>query len=136
LNFSRSITLTAVFSFALVACSGNPSGSSVPSSALPAIAPFAGATSVSITVVNTSPLAGIKVDLYTGTPVNSCPPFGHPCVKKVKQLARGTTAKNGKVTLTATFTSNDIVCAEALSGNTTVQVCKRPFGNSVTLDFK
>jgi hypothetical protein len=136
MNFLRNLSVGIVLSCTLAACAGNL-GSSTQSSALPAVVPNAGATGVVVTVVNnTTPLAGIKVDLYTGTLVKSCPPFGHECVKKIKQLANGTTAKNGKVTLNATFTSSEIVCAEAIDRNTTVQVCKRPFQGPVTLDFK
>ena len=136
MNFLRSLTVGIVLSCTLAACAGNL-GSSTQSSALPAVVPNAGATAVAVTVVNSkTPLAGKKVDLFTGTLVKSCPPFGHDCVKKIKQLASGTTAKNGKVTLNATFTSSEIVCAAAVDGGTTVQLCKRPFQGPVTLDFQ
>ncbi len=135
MNFLRSLTVGIVLSCALAACAGNL-GSSAPSSALPEVR-HPGATAVAVTVVNNrTPLTGVKVDLYTGTVVQNCPPFGHECVKKIKQLASGTTAKNGKVTLNATFTSSEIVCAEAINHGTTVQLCKRPFQGPVTLDFQ
>ena len=136
MNFLRSLTAGIVLSCTLAACAGNL-GSSTPSSDLPAVVRHAGATAVAVTVVNNrTPLGGIKVDLFTGTVVQNCPPFGHECVKKIKQLASGTSAKNGKVTLNATFTSSEIVCAEAINRGTTVQLCKRPFQGPITLDFQ
>ena len=123
---------------ALAACSGGlgmaPSSSS---SLLPIPARGAHATSVLIVVRDAfKRLPGIPVQLYTGKYVDSCPPLGFPCIKKEKSLAKGTTRKNGQITLQATFSSSQNVCAEAVRGGNTTANCERPFPTSIVLQFK
>lgn len=122
---------------ALAACSGGLNSMPQSQSVLPpSPAIGARATTVTVSVRNgTKPIPAANVELYTGKRVDKCPPFGFPCVKKVKSLASGTTKKNGTVRLSATFSSSQLVCAEAAIDETWIQDCRQPFPGSVVLQF-
>jgi hypothetical protein len=138
-SFTRASNFLVLFTIsAMAACSG---GASTSAPGIPAFAPIsaAGATAVVVTVQrNSTPLSGIPVDLYTGHESTKCKglPPGFTCVVKDKSLAHGTTRKNGKVTLRATFSSSELVCAQADSSSGWVQKCETRFPSSVLLQFK
>lgn len=134
----RTLFSAALLVTAFAACSGG--GSPAPAAA-PAAAPASFAAPLKGVTVsaffNKTHLAGIPVEMYTGKEVDSCPPFGQPCVKKVKGLDSGTTGSDGHVELKARFSGLEIVCVQGYYAKNyaTIQECNKNFPNSVALQF-
>jgi len=128
---------TALSAMLFAACSGAspPAQSAPPPGFASSAAPLKGVTVKAF--LNQTPLAGIPVEMYTGKSVESCPPFGQPCIKKLKGLAQGTTGRDGQVELTARFSGLEIVCVEAYSAKkfAMVQECDKNFPNTVILQL-
>jgi hypothetical protein len=139
----RNTSICTLFTMALLltnlaACSGgeSPAGSAAPStnythSALPLKGVTVGA------FFDKTPLSGIRVEMYIGKAIDSCPPFRQQCIKKATGLDSGTTGSDGTVELKGRYSRLEIICVQAYNAKkfSMLQECDKNFPNTVSLQF-
>jgi hypothetical protein len=104
----------ALLSLSLSACNGGgTSGSTVPS-----------AGTVQVTAINgAGPISGLDVTLTRSTWPNG------------QLITSGTTNASGQVTLSGSWTNQDVICVGASYGSIDRSHCEQPLSQTVTLDF-